>query len=132
MDSPKISQALQASESRFAAAFDASPIPMAITSVAEGRYLEINDAFVRQIGFERAEVAGRTSLEIGVWPSPADRTSMIAALREQKVLRNRESSFRTKSGRLITTLYSASLIEWDGQPCVLAAIEDITQQRLAE
>ena len=131
MDSPKISQALQASESRFAAAFDASPIPMAITSVAEGRYLEINDAFVRQIGFERAEVAGRTSLEIGVWPSPADRTSMIAALREQKILRNRESSFRTKSGRLITTLYSASLIEWDGQPCVLAAIEDITQQRLA-
>jgi len=131
-DPLSVSRQLRASETRFAAAFDASPIPMAITSLAEGRYLEINDAFVKQIGFDRAEIYGRTSLEIDVWPTPADRVAMVTALREQQTLRNRETRFRTKSGRLITTLYSATLIELDGQPCVLAAIEDITLQRLAE
>jgi PAS domain S-box-containing protein len=80
MNSLDVSQALQASESRFAAAFDASPVPMAITSLAEGRYLEVNDAFVRQIGFDRTEIIGRTSLEIDVWPTAADRTAMVAAL----------------------------------------------------
>ena len=131
-DPVSVSHELRASETRFAAAFDASPIPMAITSLAEGRYLEINDAFVKQIGFERAEIYGRTSLEIDVWPTPADRAAMVTALREQQTLRNRETRFRTKSGRVITTLYSATLIECDGQPCVLAAIEDITVQRMAE
>ena len=127
-----VSSALQASETRFTAAFDASPIPMAITSLAEGRYIEINDAFVKQIGFDRAEIYGRTSLEIEVWPTPADRVAMVTALREHQTLRNRETRFRTKSGRMITTRYSATLIECDGQPCVLAAIEDITLQRQAE
>jgi PAS domain S-box-containing protein len=57
---------------------------------------------------------------------------MVDELRERTTLRHRETRFRTKSGRIITTLYSASLIEFGGQPCVLAAIEDITQQRVAE
>ena len=105
---------------------------MAITSVAEGRYIEVNDAFVQQIGFDRAALYGRTSLEIDVWPTPEDRAAMVDELREKKTLRNRETRFRIRSGRLITTLYSASMIEFDGQPCVLAAIEDITQERLAE
>jgi PAS domain S-box-containing protein len=125
-------QALRASEARFAAAFDSSPIPMAITTVAEGRYIAVNEAFERQVGYTRAEVYGRTSMEIAVWPSLKDRIAMITALLEQKTLRNRETRFRTKSGNLITTLYSASIIELDGQQCVLAAIEDITPQRQAE
>lgn len=124
--------ALRASEARFAAAFAASPIPMAITTLATGRYVEVNEAFERQIGYHRLEIHGKTSLEVNVWPTPADRAAMIAELQEHKSIRSRKTEFRTKSGKLITTLYSASLIEADGQPCVLAAILDITAQRLAE
>ena len=105
---------------------------MAITSLAEGRYVEVNDAFVKQIGFDREELYGRTTLEVGVWPSPRDRVAMVDELQERTTLRHRETRFRTKSGRIITTTYSASIIEFAGQPCVLAAIEDITQQRVAE
>ena len=124
--------ALRASEARFAAAFAASPIPMAITTLAEGRYVEVNEAFEHQIGYSRREVHGRTSMELGVWPTPGDRAGMVTAMMEEKAIRSRKTAFRTKSGSLITTLYSASLIEADGQPCVLAAILDITAQRLAE
>jgi PAS domain S-box-containing protein len=105
---------------------------MAITSLAEGRYVEVNDAFVKQIGFDREELYGRTTLEVGVWPTPRDRVAMVDELQERTTLRHRETRFRTKSGRIITTTYSASIIEFAGQPCVLAAIEDITQQRVAE
>jgi PAS domain S-box-containing protein len=125
-------EALRASEARFAAAFAASPIPMAITTLAEGRYVEVNEAFEQQIGYNRVEVHGKTSLDLGIWPTPADRFAMVAELNEHKRIRSRKTEFRTKSGRLITTLYSASLIEADGRPCVLAAILDVTSQRLAE
>jgi PAS domain S-box-containing protein len=128
----RATHALRDSEARFAAAFTASPIAMAITTLDEGRYVDVNEAFEQQIGYSRLEVCGRTSLEMAVWPTPADRQAMVTAMKEQDTIRSRPTVFRTKSGGLITTLYSATLIEVDGLPCVLAAIQDITAQRVAE
>jgi PAS domain S-box-containing protein len=124
-------QALRASEDRFAIAFYSSPVAKAITTLAEGRYIEVNEAFEQQMGYTRAEICGRTSLELAVWSTPADRDAMVAALQRQKTVRN-QAQFRTKSGALITTIYSASLITVDGQPCILAAILDVTAQKAAE
>ena len=123
---------LRASEGRFATAFYSSPIAMAITTLAEGRYVDLNEAFERQMGYERSEVVGRTSLELNVWPTPAHRAAMTEALLRRKAIRHQNAEFRTKSGRLITTVYSAGLVTLDGQPCVLAAILDVTAQQEAE
>jgi PAS domain S-box-containing protein len=123
---------LRASEGRFATAFYASPIAMAITTLSEGRYVDVNEAFERQMGYTRAEILGRTSLELNVWPSPAHRVAMITALQREKSLRRQDAEFRTKTGRLITTVYSAGLVTFDGERCVLAAILDNTAQKLAE
>jgi PAS domain S-box-containing protein len=123
---------LKASEDRFAMAFYSSPIAMAITTLGEGRYVDVNEAFERQMGYPRAEICGRTSIELDVWPTPDDRNVMIAALRLNKSVRDQNAEFRTRSGQLISTLYSAGLITLDGTPCVLAAIADITAQRRAE
>ena len=123
---------LRASEERFQTAFYASPMAMAITTLAEGRYVDVNEAFERQMGYGRTELIGRTTLELNVWPSPADRAAMISRLQRERTLRDQNTQFRTKSGRLITTLYTVALISLAGQPCVLAAIEDITAQKQAE
>jgi len=131
-DAIEWAQRLKASDDRFVIAFYASPIAMAITTVAEGRYVDINETFERQMGYSRAEIIGRTSLELAVWPTSADREAMVAALLAQKTVRDQNAQFRTKSGRLITTLYSAGLITLDGDQCILAAIADITAQKIAE
>jgi PAS domain S-box-containing protein len=123
---------LRASEGRFATAFYSSPVANAITTLAEGRYIDVNEAFERQMGYTRGEIIGRTSLELNVWPTPAHRRAMVEALQRQQVLLNQHAEFRTKAGRLITTVYSAGLVTFDGQPCVLAAILDVTAQKLAE
>jgi PAS domain S-box-containing protein len=123
---------LKASEDRFVIAFYASPIAMAITTVAEGRYVDVNEAFERQMGYLRAEIVGRTSQDLAVWPTPEDREAMVAALIQRKTVRDQGAQFRTKSGRLITTLYSAGLITLDGDDCILAAVADITAQKEAE
>ena len=133
MASPRTDDAeLKASEDRFATAFYSSPIAMAITTVADGRYLDVNAAFERQMGYKRDEICGRTSVELAVWPTLGDREAMVATLLRQKTVRDQHAQFRTKHGELITTLYSAGLITLDGAPCVLAAIVDITAQKRAE
>jgi PAS domain S-box-containing protein len=124
--------ALRASEERFQTAFYSSPMAMAITTLAEGRYVDVNEAFERQMGYGRTELIGHTTLELNVWPSPADRAAMITRLQRQKTLRDQNTQFRTKSGRLITTQYTVALISIAGQSCVLAAIDDITAQKQAE
>jgi two-component system, NarL family, sensor kinase len=128
----QVDGALRASEDRFEMAFHSSPVAMAITTVAEGRYLEVNEAFERQMGYSRFEICGRTSLELNVWANPDDRSAMIQALERHKTVRDQHAQFRTKSGHLITTLYSAGLVTVDSRPCVLAAIVDITAQVVAE
>jgi PAS domain S-box-containing protein len=131
-DRERIELALRASEERFQTAFYSSPMAMAITTLAEGRYVDVNDAFERQMDYSRDELIGRTTLELNVWPSPSDRAAMISRLQRERTLRDQNTQFRTKSGRLITTLYTVALISIAGQPCVLAAIEDITAQKQAE
>ena len=52
--------------------FHASSIPMAISTVAEGRYVDINESGARVCGMNREEMIGRTSVEIGIYAEFAE------------------------------------------------------------
>src|SRR6266545_4119852 len=59
-------KALRASEAKFAKAFYANPSGMAITTL-EGRFVDVNDTFLRTLGYERDEIVGRTAAELRLW-----------------------------------------------------------------
>ncbi len=61
--------------------FRSSPIPFSITTVKEGRFLDVNAAFERRYGYSRTEVIGRTVHEIKIWEDPADRELMLSQLK---------------------------------------------------
>src|SRR5439155_892633 len=63
----KVEASRRASVEAFQKAFHASPVPMAISSLHDGRFVEANLQFLRLFGFERAEVVGRSSLELEMW-----------------------------------------------------------------
>lgn len=62
---------------RFATAFEASPLATAITTVAEGRFVDVNPHFEATFGWKRDALIGHTGIEIGLWPSPEARTSWL-------------------------------------------------------
>jgi PAS domain-containing protein len=64
-------------------------------------------AFERQMGYTRAEVIGRTSLELNVWPTSAHRVAIPRRCCDEAI-RLQNAEFRTKSGRMIATVYSAA------------------------
>lgn len=125
-------KALGASRSLFASAFEASPLALTITSLRTGRLLEVNETFVRLAGYTRDEAVGRTTLELGLWANPDDRTAELAMVTRQRSIRNQEYRFRRKDGKELIGLLSAELIEIDGEPCALTLIEDITERKRAE
>ncbi|MBI5766827.1 MAG: PAS domain S-box protein [Verrucomicrobia bacterium] len=124
---------LRRSEERFEVAFRASPVAMFLSTLAEGRLIEVNEAFLRLFGYaDRDEVLERTSLELGLWPEPKDRERLATALRDTGKLTQFEQSFRTKSGELRHSLSSAERIDLQGRACVLSLVFDITDRQRAE
>ena len=125
-------EALRFSEEKFAKAFRASPDAITITTLEEGRYIEVNDSFLRLSGYTREEVIGRTSLELNLWAEPADRARLVEPIRRQEPVRNLEAKFRSKSGRTGPALVSADRIELAGQACLLTVTRDLTSQKQRE
>lgn len=121
--------ALRRSEEKFAKAFRASPMEMVITTLAEGRFLEVNEAFERNTGYSRDEVLGRTAIELGMWPDPGSRSEVVADVAKHGRILNREVQIRAKSGEVGTKLYSAELIQIGKERCLLAVSEDITRRK---
>ena len=119
-------------EERFQKAFNANPEPIIIATISESRYIDVNESFLRIMGYRREEVIGRTSFELKFWEQPADRLKLIEMLKERGMVRDMEIMFRTKSGKQRTVLESAEIIEIAGEKCVLAILQDITEQKSLE
>jgi PAS domain S-box-containing protein len=111
----------------FQKVFRSSPIPFSITSLSEGRFIDVNTAFERRYGYLRHEVLGRTVHELRMWAEPADRMFMIEQLRRGMPIRNVITRIRTKSGDLKLTAYSADRVHFNGEPCILAVSEDLPE-----
>ncbi len=94
-------QALRHSEAKFSTAFRASPHAMVITSLRDGRFIDVNASFERQSGYDREEVLGKTLLEIGMWVDSADFAEIMADSLKRKKVVGRKARLRTKSGRIV-------------------------------
>jgi PAS domain S-box-containing protein len=125
-------KALRESEEKFSKVFYASPIPLNINRLSDGRYVEVNDSFLKRLGFERDEVLGKTASEIGVAVQAADGEKMLQNLREQGSLRNYEVQFRTKSGEIGTALLFREVVELAGEKYSIGMNLDITERKRTE
>ena len=125
-------RALRVSEARLAAAFRASPCSIAISTMEDGRVIEINDACQQHTGYHPSEVIGRTAQELGLWIDPAERADIVARLKEHGKVVNQEVRWRSKRGDELTVLYSADTISMGGQSHVLSVALDITAHQQVE
>ena len=54
-------EALRESEEKFSKAFRFSPDAIAITTIKDGRFIEVNDSYPRLTGYSREEVIGHSA-----------------------------------------------------------------------
>jgi len=114
------------SEEKFQKIFDSSPIAFSITTLEEGRFLEVNRAFEMRYGYSRQEVLGHTVHELGIWEDPAARRLLVGQLKRGGPIRNVVTRLRTKCGEIKVTAFSADRIQFDGQSCILVVSGDLS------
>ncbi len=124
--------ALRISEERFSKAFRCNPDPISIATLIEGRYVEVNDAWLTTTGYQMHEVIGRTVREINIWQNPADREQVVKELQANGKVRAMELDFRHKEGEVHPCLFSAEIIEMNNEPHLLAVVKDISQRKKIE
>ena len=123
--------ALRQSEERFERVFRASPIGITVSTLAEGRYLDVNAAFLRMVGRTREEVIGRTAFDINFWHDPADRARVMDQLRGGSATEI-EAVVRAKDGTARHALIALEQIDIGGVPCVVGLVHDVTAPKLLE
>jgi len=128
----ELNQELIASRENFAKAFQASPDWMCISTLEEGRILEANEAWEKGLGYSRKELVGHTTLELGLWPDPAQRARGVQMLKEHGRARDWEAQWRARDGQELDMRLSGELIQWGGRRCLLTVAQDITREKHAQ
>ena len=124
--------ALKLSEEKFSGAFHSAPALMAISTLTDGRYIDVNDVFLTTLGLTREEVIGRTSTELGVLDDPGVRAELLALVAREGRVRHADVRMRAKDGRAVDGLFSAEPITLGDEPCLLTTMLDITERKRAE
>ncbi|BAH77945.1 ATP-binding protein [Solidesulfovibrio magneticus] len=125
-------QAVRQSQERLANIFRLSPVIVTVTTLPDGRLLDVNEAFSAYSGFSREEVIDRTPTELGLWAHPGDRDRIFRAVERDGQVRNLELSMRMRDGRLATFLLSCTPMEAYGRHCLLSVLVDISGRKTME
>ena len=119
-------------EEIFDLAFSTSPDSVSVTRLSDGMYLSVNKGFCDILGYSKENVVGRTSMELNIWNDPEVRDTFVKELLEKGKMENFEALFLTQNGKPIPALISASLVELNGIPCIIAITKEISDRRKIE
>lgn len=123
--------AQQRSEARFRHFFDDNPAPMWVYEPHDGRFLEVNDAALRQYGYAREEFLGMTIFDIC---SPQEAARLRSSRANRPLDHNWEAGewrHRRKDGSSVDVEVHVSSMRLDGRVVHLALMYDVTPRRKA-
>lgn len=119
-------------EKRFSTVFRVSPVAISISRIETGEFVEVNDAWLKTLGYAQEEVIGKTSVDLRFWASIQERENMLAELKSKGELRDLELQFARKDGSKGWLLLSSEIIEFGGGKYILGLGMDITERKRNE
>lgn len=125
-------KALQQSSEMFTTAFQSSLDAISISSAPDGRYLAMNDSFLRMTGYTQQEVLGKSAADLHLWVDEEQRVRILSRLYAGAEIRQEEFLMKTKGGEIRTAQVSAARVQLGDRSGVLGVVRDVTERRRAE
>ena len=127
----KLERKLRVSEEQFSKAFHNNPLMSSISTIEDGRYLEVNNKVLDLLGYKKNEIIGKTSLELGIM-LPQDRARLKEILLSKGEVKGVELDLYKKSGEPVKCLIYGTIIRIEADNKLLALIQDISKQKATE
>lgn len=121
---------ISSDEALFEAVFARAPLLMSISTIEDGRYLDVNECFTRITGYSRAETIGVRSTDLGLI-TPRDRERLAAPVRESGRVVALPLQLKHKDGHPIFVKYWGEIVKLRGQPQLLSLATDATEEEAA-
>ncbi|MCC6501403.1 MAG: GAF domain-containing protein [Anaerolineales bacterium] len=126
----EVEKALRASETRLLAVLEASPIPLLLSSQADGIVLYANSSLGELLRQPLTGVIGRKMTDLS--GNPKEYGGLSGEFARTGSLRDRELRVARADGSTAWVALSSEKIMLDGQACVLSVLHDITERKRAE
>lgn len=131
-ESQALVEQMERSEALFRAAFNASGSICCITLLETGKFIDVNDAWVRATGWSREEALGRTAIELNIWGAPRSRDRVIETILQEGSLRQFPAEITRKDGQTRSLLIDAEVVLIEGERRMFITAMDITERELME
>jgi len=129
--SKDLSQSSIANE-RFLKLFRENPSLVAISNLETGEYVDVNETFVKTLGYARSEILGKTSSDLHIFNNITNRDDTIKELHSKGSVRHKEVLITDKYGNTHFGLFSADILEFGNSKYLLTTMDDLTERRQAE
>jgi PAS domain S-box-containing protein len=126
--SRNVNQLLAASEARYEAVFEHSPVPVCIYGLDTFRILDVNDAALRQYGYAKEELLGNDIRHL-LHPDDIPRFERAPCRAKEGPQNGPVWRHVTKEGREILVRVSTHVIEFETQKAQMVVATDITEHR---
>ncbi len=103
-----------------------------LSSLDDGRILEVNDGFEIVTGYRGDEVRGRAGGALGIWGEGVQHAELVERLRRDGRIESVECEIRDKRSERHTVLLSGELLEALDRPLVLWQGVDISERKRNE
>ncbi|MDA7948729.1 MAG: PAS domain S-box protein [Hyphomicrobiaceae bacterium] len=122
---------LKQNKELFSRAFHANPLPYTISG-PDGAIYDINDAWMKMMGYSREEAVGNSAYKLGLWADAEDRAKFVSLLEKNRTVDNYETQYRTKTGELRDVLVSGEWVDVRGKPRMFNISHDVTEHKETE
>lgn len=123
---------LRESDEKFEKVFTSSAAGIAITSVPDLVFTDVNSAFEEMTGFAKEELIGSSSSQLNMSVSFERRDQILAQISDTGSAKNFEMELRTKAGNIISLLVAVEQIILKKKKYNISIIYDITDRKKTE
>ena len=120
---------LKNSEIRFSKIFHSSPIPMVVLRADDQVMVDVNNSYLKLLGYEKSELIGKTPDDVNVWHNTEMKDRLIDDVIKHGAIKNIEVELVTKQNDTKITLMSFDSVKFNEERLIICMGLDITNRK---
>jgi PAS domain S-box-containing protein len=117
---------------KFNKIFERNPALMAITTIPNGVFTDVNDTFLSKTGYTKEEILGKKAKDLNLFVDHEKQLSASRELEQSGFISNLELKIKSKSGAILEGLFSGEIVESQDTKLFLTVMVDVTERKHAE